>query len=126
MLIANAGLLTEALALVSGAVNIDFGRDDTTKGHEHLRQLGVPEFLWQVIDEEVASVWALLLTGGCDQSREQGLGSQRIQVRIRECCQTEIKYETNKNHFGTKSCDKGRILIIAERVKVETLARKNV
>lgn len=49
------GLLTEALALVGGAVNEDLGGDDVAEGYEHLHELAVAELLGQVVDEEVAT-----------------------------------------------------------------------
>ena len=51
-------LLTEALALVGGSVNEDFGADDVSKGEEHLHQFSVSKLLREVIDEEVASLGA--------------------------------------------------------------------
>ena len=47
--------LTEALALVGGAVNEDLGRDDVAKRYEHLHELTIAELLGQVVDEEVAA-----------------------------------------------------------------------
>lgn len=50
-----AHILTEALALVGGAVNEDLGGDDVAKRDEHLHELGVAKLLGQVVDEEVAA-----------------------------------------------------------------------
>lgn len=50
--------LTEALALVGGAVNEYLGADDVTEGKEHLHQLRVAELLRQVVNEEVATLGA--------------------------------------------------------------------
>jgi len=49
-------LLTEALALVRGAVDVHLGADDVAERHEHLRQLRVAELLRQVVDEQVAAL----------------------------------------------------------------------
>ncbi len=51
-------VLTEALALVGGAVDEDLGADDVAEGQEHLHELGVAELLRQVVDEEVAALGA--------------------------------------------------------------------
>jgi hypothetical protein len=48
-------VLTEALALVSGAINEDLGGDDVTKGDEHLHELGISELLGQMVDEEITA-----------------------------------------------------------------------
>ena len=46
----------KALALVGGPVNEDLGADDIPEGKEHLHELGVPELLGQVVDEEIAAL----------------------------------------------------------------------
>lgn len=48
-------LLTEAFALVGGAVDKDLGGDDVPERQEHLQYLRVGELLWQVIDEDVTA-----------------------------------------------------------------------
>lgn len=48
--------LTEAFALVGGAVNKDLGGDDVPEGQEHLQYLRVSELLWQVVDEDVTAL----------------------------------------------------------------------
>ena len=52
------GVFTEAFALVGGSVDEDFGADDVAEGEEHLHQLGVPELLREVVDEQVAALGA--------------------------------------------------------------------
>jgi len=47
--------LTEALALVGGAVDVDLGADNVAERQEHLRQFGVAELLRQMVDEQVAA-----------------------------------------------------------------------
>lgn len=49
------GKLTEAFALVGGAVDKDLCGDDVPEGQEHLQDLRVGELLWQVVDEDVAA-----------------------------------------------------------------------
>lgn len=46
----------EALALVRRPIDEHFGTDHVTKWQEHLHQLGIPELLRQMVDEEVATV----------------------------------------------------------------------
>ena len=48
--------LTEALALVGGAVDVDLGAEDSSERQEHLRELVVTKLLRQVVDEEVAAL----------------------------------------------------------------------
>ena len=48
--------LTEALALVGGAVDVDLGAEDGSERQEHLRELVVTKLLRQVVDEEVAAL----------------------------------------------------------------------
>lgn len=47
---------TETFALIGGAIDKHFGRDDMAKRHKHLHQLSVTKLLWQVVDEQVAAV----------------------------------------------------------------------
>jgi len=49
-------LITEALALISGSVDVDFSADDVSEWKEHLSQFRVSELLRQVVDEEIASL----------------------------------------------------------------------
>ena len=49
--------LTEALALTGRSVDVNLGADDVAERQEHLRQFHVTELLWQVIDEQIASLW---------------------------------------------------------------------
>lgn len=51
-------ILTETLALVSGAINEHLAANDVPKREEHLHQFGVPKLLRQVVDEEVAALGA--------------------------------------------------------------------
>ena len=46
----------KALALVGGPVNEDLGADDIPEGKEHLHELGVPELLGQVVDEQITAL----------------------------------------------------------------------
>ena len=48
--------LTDALALVGGAVDVDLGAEDGSERQEHLRELVVAKLLRQVVDEEVAAL----------------------------------------------------------------------
>ena len=50
--------LTEALALIGRAVDVDLGADDVAKGQEHLGELSVSELLREVVDEKVAPLRA--------------------------------------------------------------------
>lgn len=54
-------LLTKTLALLSDLVDEDFGRNDGAKRHKQVIEVSVPKVLWQMVDEEVASLWSLLL-----------------------------------------------------------------
>ena len=47
---------SEAFALVGGSVYEDFGADDVPEGEEHLHELGVPELLGQVVDEQITAL----------------------------------------------------------------------
>ena len=49
-------VLTEALALVGGSVDVDLGTEDVAKRHKHLGELRVAELLRQVVDEEVTTL----------------------------------------------------------------------
>lgn len=49
------GKLTEAFALVGGAVDKDLCGNDVPEGQEHLQDLRVGELLRQVVDEYVAA-----------------------------------------------------------------------
>ena len=53
--------LTETFGQVGLAVDEHLGGHDVTERQERLRQVGVGELLRQVVDEEVAAVWALRL-----------------------------------------------------------------
>ncbi len=50
--------LTEALALTSGPIYIDLGTDHIAEWHEHLGELGISKLLWQVVDEQVTTLWS--------------------------------------------------------------------
>lgn len=52
----------EALALVRRPIDEHFGTDHVTKWQEHLHQLGIPELLRQMVDEEVATIRSLPLS----------------------------------------------------------------
>lgn len=54
--------LTKTFALICCTIYVDFGADDTSKRHKHLCKLRITKFLWQVIDEEVASFWSFIIT----------------------------------------------------------------
>ena len=47
--------LTEALALVGGAVDVHFGADHGPEWHEHLGEFHVTKLLRQMINEQVAA-----------------------------------------------------------------------
>ena len=49
-------LHTEALAQIGLFVDEDFGRDDTSKRHEHLQDILVSKLLGQVVNEQVGSL----------------------------------------------------------------------
>lgn len=51
-------MLTEALALVGGPVNIDLSADDSAKWHKHLSKLSITKLLRQMVDEEITALWA--------------------------------------------------------------------
>lgn len=55
---------SEALGQIRLFVDKHFGRDDVAEGHECRGQVRVGELLWQVVDEEVASL------GTCKWKRE--------------------------------------------------------
>lgn len=52
---------SEALALVGRPINEHFGTDHVPERQKHLHQFRVPEFLRQMIDEQVATVRSLPL-----------------------------------------------------------------
>jgi len=68
-----ARILTEAFALIGRPIYINFRWDNRSERHKHLRQLRIPEFLRQVIDEQITALWSLFLSGGRGYrwSREQ-------------------------------------------------------
>jgi hypothetical protein len=51
-------LLTEAFALIGGAIDEDLGRNDGSKGREDVCQISVGELLRQVVNEQIAPVRA--------------------------------------------------------------------
>lgn len=75
--------LTEAFALVGGAVNKHLSRDDVTEGQEHLEYLGVGELLWQVVNEDVTAL------GTC---------TRRQHTHTRKIRQDEVGTTQKKNH----------------------------
>ena len=48
----------EALALVGGSVNEDFGADNIPEGEKHLHELRISKLLGKMVDEEIAALWA--------------------------------------------------------------------
>ena len=48
--------LTEAFALVCGAVDVHLGADDASERHKHLSQFHVAKLLRQMIDEQIATL----------------------------------------------------------------------
>ena len=52
------GRLTEALALVGGAVYVHLRANHIAERHEHLCKLSIPELLWEMVDEQIAPFWA--------------------------------------------------------------------
>lgn len=47
--------LTETFTLICSSINEDFRTYHSSEGHKHLHQLSVTEFLWQMVDEQVAT-----------------------------------------------------------------------
>jgi len=60
----------KTLALVCSSINKDLGTDDISEWKEHLHELGVTELLREMIDEEVAAVWAAY--GAADAGEGEG------------------------------------------------------
>lgn len=52
--------LTKALALVGCPVHEDLRGDDGTEGQKHLHEFIVSKLLWQVVDEQVTTLWTWL------------------------------------------------------------------
>ena len=48
----------EALALVGGSVNEDFGADNIPEGEKHLHELRISKLLGKMVDEEIATLRA--------------------------------------------------------------------
>ncbi len=49
---------TKALAGVCRSVNEDFRGDDGAKRRENLNEIVVVKFLWQMVDEEIGTIWS--------------------------------------------------------------------
>lgn len=50
--------LTKAFALVGCSIDEDFAAYDVAKGQEHLHELCIAKLLRQVVDEQIAALWA--------------------------------------------------------------------
>lgn len=48
---------TKTFRLISSSINVNFSRYNIAKWHEHRCKFGITEFLWQMVDKEIATVW---------------------------------------------------------------------
>ena len=53
--------LTKALALMGDLVNVDLGTKDSPKWFKQAIEISISQFLWKVVDEQVAALRPLLL-----------------------------------------------------------------
>lgn len=65
------GELTKALALVGCPVHEDLRGDDGAKGQKHLHEFIVSKLLWQVVNEQVTTLWTWTQKEKRERERER-------------------------------------------------------
>lgn len=73
--------LTEALALVGCPVHEDLRGDDGAEGQKHLHEFIVSELLWQVVDEQVTTLWTWIHRER-DRARESLVGEGQRETAV--------------------------------------------